>query len=40
MYQLQHERLGAFELFLVPVGQDQDGVYYEAVFNRLQRQNG
>ncbi len=37
MYQLQHNQLGAFELFLVPVGQDHDGVYYEAVFNRFRR---
>jgi hypothetical protein len=35
MYQMQHDQLGAFNLFLVPVGQAQDGVYYEAVFNRL-----
>jgi hypothetical protein len=40
MYQIQHDQLGAFELFLVPVGQDKDGVYYEAVFNRLWRQDG
>jgi hypothetical protein len=39
-YQLQHDHLGALELFLVPVGQDQAGVYYEAVFNRLRRQDG
>jgi hypothetical protein len=37
MYQMQHDQLGAFDLFLVPVSQDQDGVYYEAVFNRLRR---
>jgi|SRR6266850_3629430 len=37
MYQMQHNQLGAFDLFLVPVGQDHDGVYYEAVFNRLRR---
>jgi hypothetical protein len=36
IYQMQHDQLGALDLFLVPVGQDQDGVYYEAVFNRLQ----
>jgi hypothetical protein len=35
MYQMQHNCLGAFDLFVVPVGQDQDGIYYEAVFNRL-----
>jgi hypothetical protein len=39
MYQMQHDHLGAFELFLVPVGRDKDGVYYEAVFNRLRRQD-
>lgn len=37
MYQIQHDQLGTFDLFLVPVSQDQDGVYYEAVFNRLRR---
>jgi hypothetical protein len=36
-YQLQHTQLGALELFLVPVGQDHAGLYYEAVFNRLRR---
>ena len=35
MYQLQHDQLGALELFLVPVGRDHEGLYYEAVFNRL-----
>jgi Domain of unknown function (DUF6916) len=35
LYQLQHHQLGALDLFLVPVGQDHDGLYYEAVFNRL-----
>ena len=39
MYQMQHGQLGALELFLVPVGQDHDGLYYEAVFNRLRRQD-
>jgi hypothetical protein len=36
-YQLEHTQLGTFDLFLVPVARDHDGVYYEAVFNRLQR---
>jgi hypothetical protein len=40
IYERQQDHLGAFALFLVPVGQDQDGVYYEAVFNRLRRQDG
>jgi hypothetical protein len=34
IYQVQHNRLGAFDLFLVPVGHDGHGSYYEAVFNR------
>ena len=37
IYQLQHKQLGVLELFLVPVGQDHEGLYYEAVFNRLRR---
>ena len=30
-----HDQMGQFELFIVPVKQDADGFYYEAVFNRL-----
>ena len=30
-----HEQLGKFELFIVPVRQDDKGFYYEAVFNRI-----
>src|ERR1041385_1994753 len=33
MYSFNHEQMGAFELFLVPVSQDQSGLRYEAVFN-------
>lgn len=32
-YQLQHEHLGELPVFLVPIDQDQEGVYYEAIFN-------
>lgn len=35
IYQLLHDRLGEFELFLVPLGRDAHGSYYEAVFNRF-----
>ena len=31
-YPLRHAELGAFELFLVPVGRDATGTSYEAVF--------
>ena len=35
MRRFQHERTGDFDLFITPVRQDKQGVYYEAVFNRL-----
>lgn len=34
-YQLEHEKLGKFELFLVPAGKNRKGFYYQAVINRL-----
>jgi hypothetical protein len=37
LYSMRHEKLGAFEIFLVPVGREQDDFLYEAVFNRLRR---
>ena len=32
MYELSHDELGDFVLFLVPVGADAEGYRYEAVF--------
>lgn len=32
---LSHEHLGEFELFIVPIRQDDKGFYYEAIFNRI-----
>lgn len=32
VYQVSHSELGDFELFLVPVFGDDQGVHYEAVF--------
>jgi hypothetical protein len=32
IYRLEHDFIGALEIFLVPIGQDADGVAYEAVF--------
>jgi hypothetical protein len=37
MYRFQHSQLGEFDLFIVPIGQDPQGFYYEALFNRLRR---
>ena len=31
-YRLSHGALGALELFIVPVGRDQESVFYEAIF--------
>lgn len=33
LYPLDHPGLGTLEIFIVPVRQDLDGYYYEAVFN-------
>ncbi|MEQ1920903.1 MAG: hypothetical protein ABL952_00210 [Pyrinomonadaceae bacterium] len=35
IYRIEHEAIGAMDLFLVPVKQDDSGLYYEAVFNLL-----
>lgn len=32
-YHMEHEKMGALDLFIVPVGREQDGFHYEAVFN-------
>ena len=32
-YALEHERMGALELFIVPVARDERGYRYEVVFN-------
>jgi len=32
IYQLEHATLGTFDLFLVPIGPDERGMQYEAVF--------
>ena len=35
---MTHDKMGQFELFLVPIKQDAEGFYYEAVFNRIREQ--
>jgi len=31
----EHDQMGNFGLFIVPIGRDESGTDYEAVFNRL-----
>ena len=33
MYKIEHPRLGGMQIFLVPIGPDNAGLCYEAVFN-------
>ncbi len=40
IYRLSHDTLGAMELFLVPVKQDSEGIYFESIFNDLVAQAG
>ena len=35
IYQVEHDQLGRFDLFIVPIRRDTHGLYYEAVFNRV-----
>ena len=35
IYSLENEALGEFDLFLVPIGKDSEGLILEAVFNQL-----
>jgi len=39
-YQMSHESMGRFELFLVPVAGDEQGFRYEAVFNYFKDAGG
>jgi hypothetical protein len=29
---MEHEEIGAFDIFLVPIGPDEEGLLYEAIF--------
>ena len=37
VYQLQHEQMGTFDIFLVPISGDQKSYRYEAVFNYFKK---
>ena len=34
IYAFEHGQLGQFDVFIVPIKRDANGLYYEAVFNR------
>lgn len=33
IYRMEHAEIGAFDIFLVPIGPDDEGLLYEAIFN-------
>lgn len=35
LHRFEHDQMGAFDLFIVPIERDEEGTYYEAVFNRI-----
>jgi hypothetical protein len=35
LYKMKHKKIGTVDLFIVPVGVDEEGFSYEAVFNYL-----
>ena len=35
IYHLENDEMGSMDIFLVPIRQDEQGLYFEAVFNRL-----
>jgi hypothetical protein len=40
LYRLEHEVMGEFEIFLVPLARDGQGFRYEAVYNYFQNREG
>jgi len=38
VHRLEHEKLGAFQIFLTPITGDEQSTTYEAVFNRFRKQ--
>jgi hypothetical protein len=39
IYRFEHEGMGEFNLFIVPIRQDDDSTFYEAVFNRMRKRD-
>jgi hypothetical protein len=38
LYTFEHDQMGEFEMFLVPLSQNEKGFRYEAVFNYFKKQ--
>jgi len=38
-YRFEHDEMGEFILFIVPLRQDDNGTFYEAVFNRIRKRD-
>jgi hypothetical protein len=36
-YSFEHDELGTFDLFIVPISRQEDGLVYEAAFNRIKK---
>lgn len=36
-YSFEHDTLGTFDLFIVPIAREEEGMVYEAAFNRLKK---
>lgn len=39
MRNVEHEKMGAFVLFFVPIGRESEGMIYESVFNRFVKED-
>jgi hypothetical protein len=39
IYRFEHDEMGEFNLFIVPIRQDEDNTFYEAVFNRMRKRD-
>ena len=39
LYKIEHPQMEPMELFIVPVGQNEAGIRYEAIFSRIVRNN-
>src|SRR5690348_15062116 len=37
IHRFEHEKLGAFEIFITAIGTDEKGLLYEAVFQRFRK---